>query len=1257
MSLLGRSREILAAAMRWVGDGASRLGDAVAPGAAPAGRGEPLAFSQPELLDAIGQAVVVTDVTGRIVSVNRAVVSLLGWEPAELVGRSVLDVFLAHRPAAEVMAQLRRVVAGEPLSREILARRRDGSTFPAVLHVQPQRGADKTVTSMVGVAIDITDLKRAERAARNSEERLDLALTAGRCNVYEWDVATDRVYRSHQCMEIFGVPEAFCEGSGAEWFAHVEPADHGVLRQALQALSPEQPTYRLTYRFRRPDGGIVTIEDRARGDFDASGRLVRLTGMNRDVTAAHEARRALTESEARLRNILDKSPAHIFLKDLDGSYLFVNEALAANLGMQAADMLGRTVYDIVPTAAAERFQANDRRVLETMQVAEFEDRLPRSDGSDAVLRTVLFPLVGADGRPYAICGMSHDITAQRAAENAVRDAQQLLDLAATATRSLAYEWDPQTDEVVRSPQAMEILALGGEDLRGRGVDWFARVVAEDVPCLHRAIAALTPERSSYDEIYRYRRPDGGIMVLRDSGRATFDGDGRLVRVRGMTRDITASARVEEALRASEERLSMALEASGAGTWDFDPGTGAGSWSDGYVRLLGYQPGEVQPTLDAWLARVHPDDREAALASVREQVAAGAVSKWDARIQWPDGSVHWLRYLGRATARGPDGAVTRMRGVVIDVTDLRLAQEQVRALNADLETRVRRRTDELEAANRALRDEAAERLRAEQETARLGALIESTSDLVGISDLRQGRVRYVNRAMRDAVGHDATGMPVEDAIARTHPPDGIRLVMEEAVPAARRDGVWVGSNRVLRADGSEMPVSQVVLVMQGETDELDQVSTIMRDMSEAVRTETALRERAEALAEANAELARVTRMKDEFLANMSHELRTPLNAVLGTAEALREEVYGPIGARQREALDTVEQSGRHLLGLINDVLDLARIEAGRLTLDVAAVAIDAVCRASLRMVEAAAHAKGVGVSFTSDAAAPTIFGDERRLIQVLVNLLANAVKFTPAGGRVRLALRGDRDDGVVELSVEDDGIGIAESDLARLFQPFSQLDAGLNRQFGGSGLGLSIVRRLVDLHGGSVRVDSEPGRGSRFTVSLPWREVGTSPVPAGDLPAADAVAGAPLVLVVDDNEVNAQVQADFLGARGCRTRVARDGAEALRLAQVERPALVLMDIQMPGMDGLEATRALHALPGLGAVPIVAVTALAMPGDRERCLAAGASAYVAKPISLKGLVSLVRQLIAAGAAPGRSSSLPGGAGLLQPDVQRDGGAGDV
>ncbi len=392
------------------------------------------------------------------------------------------------------------------------------------------------------------------------------------------------------------------------------------------------------------------------------------------------------------------------------------------------------------------------------------------------------------------------------------------------------------------------------------------------------------------------------------------------------------------------------------------------------------------------------------------------------------------------------------------------------------------------------------------------------------------------------------------------------------------------------------------------------------------------ERSSELERVNAELERAARAKDAFLASMSHELRTPLTGILGAAELLRAGAHGPLNDRQLRSLGFLEEAGRHLLSLLSDILDLARIGAERLSLSADACSLGEVCDSALDIVRGEAKRKGIALAFHGPAAPVRFVGDARRVRQVLVNLLSNAVKFTPPGGSVELSASGDEEAGEVRLEVRDTGPGIASEDLPKLFQPFTQLDTRLAREHAGTGLGLALVRSLAELHGGRADVESEPGRGSRFRVAFPWhrpalRGSGVHPVVREDGERAQPRETRARILLVEDDDANRTIFGEFFRMRGFFVDEASSGPEALALASSSPYDLVVLDIQLPGMDGLEVLTRLRATGG-PVPPVLALTALAMEGDRERILAAGADAYLSKPAPLALLGKEIDRLMARG-----------------------------
>ncbi|WP_254175084.1 response regulator [Planktothrix pseudagardhii] len=418
----------------------------------------------------------------------------------------------------------------------------------------------------------------------------------------------------------------------------------------------------------------------------------------------------------------------------------------------------------------------------------------------------------------------------------------------------------------------------------------------------------------------------------------------------------------------------------------------------------------------------------------------------------------------------------------------------------------------------------------------------------------------------------------------------------------------------------------------------------KELIEKQRTETKLMKSNQELAISNEQLAQATRLKDEFLANMSHELRTPLNAILGMSEALTEEIFGPINQKQQQAIETIASSGTHLLSLINDILDVAKIESGKIELEFAPTSINELCQSSLVFIQQQARQKRLQIQTEIPPALPDLFVDERRIRQVLINLLNNAVKFTPKGGRVSLTVQVESSTETafrrpsICFAVSDNGIGITSENQDKLFKPFVQIDSALNRQYAGTGLGLVLVKRIVEMHGGQLEVKSTVGVGSCFSFRLPYQQLpsqmpkSSSPqssnLDGGKNPITQVLETSPVILLAEDNEANIITISRYLKAKGYQVILAKNGQEAINLVKSQSPDLILMDIQMPIMNGLEAIKQIREDSDhrLATLPIIALTALATTKDQEKCLEAGANDYLAKPVKLSQLTSTIQEILA-------------------------------
>lgn len=890
-----------------------------------------------------------------------------------------------------------------------------------------------------------------------------------------------------------------------------------------------------------------------------------------------ELRALLDASERRRQAILDTVLDPIISINSEGTIETVNGAVERVFGYASAELLGRNVAMLMPEP--------DRSAHDSYIEAYRQTRVPKIIGKGRVVvgrrkNGTLFPAeltIGEatlDGETV-YTGIIHDITHRHRAEQELQETKDRLERAVNGTSDGLWETsvDRPNEDFYYSPRLREMFGIQNRpDLRILDLlssEERARMTAASIDHLQRG--------TKYEHQFPCTLPSGETRWFLTRGKALRNEEGRPMIMAGSITDITERVNAQRELERIRERLELAIDGTSDGIWDWNIVEKNSYDSPQLLEMLGL---DQRPDLTLQDLMTE-EERLRMNAAVRRHLDHGDPYDHEFPCTLPTGETRWFRSRGEAV-RGPNGEAIRMVGSLADVTDRRQAIQALEEMAETLSAKVHERTAEL-----------------------------------------------------------------------------------------RR---------------------------------------------------------------ANTELERAGRAKDSFLASMSHELRTPLNAILGLTEALNEDVYGSLNDEQRRALVTIENSGKHLLALISDVLDLAKIHAGRLELDNDPVAVRDLVHACLTYVRRQAEQKRIHLALTELDPQLVMATDGRRLRQILINLLANAVKFTPEGGRVTLDVRPRPEDEAIEFRIEDTGIGIPEEFILEIFEPFRQIDSKLSRQYDGTGLGLALVRELIDSFGGSLEVRSEVGRGSEFTVCLPWQRpdwrtegsvpairravvIGDDPVEAGTLAqylrelgvetrvagSGDAlgslvtecpdvvfldairsedgrrellgllhgqfrglpivitdstaeVAGAearlskpiyqtdvsrilltlapaasvPLstnavcggsgagirILLAEDNEANILATGDYLRSHGYEVLVARNGREAVEMARAERPALILMDIQMPVLDGLEAIRRIRKSHGK-TIPIIALTALAMSADRTRCLEAGADDYLSKPVRLSEL----------------------------------------
>lgn len=675
-------------------------------------------------------------------------------------------------------------------------------------------------------------------------------------------------------------------------------------------------------------------------------------------------------------------------------------------------------------------------------------------------------------------------------------------------------------------------------------------------------------------------------------------------------------------------------------------------------ILGYDPEEwLAGGFDLWRKSIHPEDLDRAVKHYLHSIQTEETYFQDYRMIARDGRAIWVRDSA-TILRDENGAPLSMHGVIYDITESKQADEKIQrqlkreAALREIDQAIVSSFDMKLSLNiilskmpKLLSVDAAAVLLLNPATNTLeyaaglgfrtqlpqGAEISLDQSYAGKVVLERRAVQIPNLAYRGRASMPA-GFPKNEGFVSYY---GIPLVAKgQAIGAleaynrsvVERDEDWFNLFGTL-ASQAAIAVDNARLFFASQRELAERKLAEEKLRNSYAELEKRIEERTADLRQVNFELERALRVKDEFLANMSHELRTPLNAVIGLSDSLMEQTAGTLNDKQQKYVSIVRESGQHLLELINDILDLAKIESGRVTLDRDKVDIAQVCQSSLRMIRQLALKKNLEILFEMDADLGMIWADERKLKQMLVNLLSNAVKFTPENGRIGLQVRGDREGNSINFTVWDTGIGIHENDLPRLFQPFVQLDSNLARRSGGTGLGLALVAKMAGLHGGSVGVESQPDQGSRFTVKLPWETAFTTETLAA-LASDDDETTKPdprnkdhTILLIEDTEEVVLLVKDYLEYIGFNVTIARNGVEGIALAEKIEPSLILMDVQMPVMDGLEATRRMRKIAALRDTPIIALTALAMKGDRELCLEAGMNDYIGKPVNLKTLARIV------------------------------------
>ncbi len=861
----------------------------------------------------------------------------------------------------------------------------------------------------------------------------------------------------------------------------------------------------------------------------------------------------------------------------------------AYTGQSAAEVKDFGWLDAVHPDDRARALAAWTRAIETKSAYDAEFRIRRHDGAyrDFLARGV--PVLHDDGSVREWVGYCTDITDLKQAQKERKRAEQeqlrmarynrlLLD----STDEGLYSMDQQGNIIFVNRAAAALLGYTPDELLGQN--------AHDL--MHYKHADGSPHPAEQCPIYRAFRTGQGVRHVDDDVFWRRDGtsfpveysslpiseDGGLEGAVVTFSDITARKRTEGAVRRSEERLRSLVQNAPDGISIIGPDGAFAYLSPAVERILGYRASDLvgRPALEAM--PIHPDDLSAVQAALTELAAEpGGQRTVDVRIRHADGSWRTIESTGANLLGDPavEGVVNNYR----DITERRRMEEEMR--------------------------EREEQFR---------SLADSIPQLAWMADAG-GSIYWYNRRW-----YDYTGTTPEEMLGwgwRTvHHPDEVEGVVERFQRAVASGEPWEDTFPLRGGDGAYRSFLSRAVPIRDAAGRIVRWFGTNTDVEEQRLAEQELQLTKQAAEEAN-------QAKSLFLANMSHELRTPLNAVIGYSEMLQEEAADAGAADLVPDIEKIHTAGKALLSLVNDVLDLSKIEAGKMELYLEAFDVAPTIEDVITTVEPLIDKKGNTLDAHIAPDVGAMRADLTKVRQSLFNLLSNAAKFTEHG-TITLSATREALDGRDWLTfrVSDSGIGMTTEQMEKLFQPFTQADASTTRKFGGTGLGLTITRRLCQMMGGDITVESTPGRGSTFTITLPADVVEPPREQDGD----DALAEAPrangrnTILVVDDDPVVHDLMTRYLAKEGFQTVIASDGEQALRLARQVHPIAITLDVMMPRMDGWAVLTALKSDPLIADIPVIM---LSMIDDKNLGYALGASAYMTKPIDRERLVDVLRK----------------------------------
>lgn len=1090
-------------------------------------------------------------------------------------------------------------------------------------------------TTVTWVARDITDRKLAEVEQEKLSNRLALALKSAAIGCWEWDIKHNTIFWDERMYQLYGIIPQYNSPIVYDlWLNSLHQDDRIATETLLQQTVLGKAEYDTEYRVIHPDSSIHFIQASGAVVQDVLGNIESVIGVNFDITDRKQAeieKQHLIQELTAFKLALDQS-AIVAITDAKGVITYVNDRFCEISGYSRSELIGQTHRIIKSSYHPPAFFQHLWQTITRGEIWRSEICNRKKDGSLYWVESTIVPFVDAKGRPFNYLGIRFEITARKLAEAAIQQEnnfrQQILENM-TEGLCICHEINtfPFVCFTVWNQQMQVITGYTLEEINRLG---WNQSLYPNPELREKAIARMKQMRQGENliaEEWEIQPKYGEKRIISISTSLVANNNGDKYSL-ALIQDITNRKQIEAKLAESEAKFRRLVEGANDVIWSCDVDGIITYLSPQFSTLFGWNENE-------WIGKnfqgiVHPEDIEILSCNNHNLLKFDIKNNnYEFRHLHKKGYYIWVR-TSATPIKNEQGKVISIQGILSDISDFKQAEIALQASENQF-----RKVFTSNVVGMMFTDFSGKIMDAND---RFLEILGYTRD-----DLNNNRINWANMTPSEYVTKD-------------------RQVIEH-LQSYRTIEPW--EKEYYRKDGSRVSVLIGVALL---TEKDTTCVCVVVDISDRKKYEIQLQR-------TNEELARATRLKDEFLANMSHELRTPLNAILGMTEGLQEKAFGDVSEPQMKALKTIERSGCHLLELINDILDVAKIESGQIKLECNPVSINHVCQSSITFIKQQALKKSIKLEMKIPPNLPDLILDERRIRQVLINLLNNAVKFTSEGGSITLEVSHQRlaeglvapplqgitkvrvyrstvetkegrqphEEGLdmsdyLRIAITDTGIGIAPENIKKLFQPFIQIDSSLNRQYQGTGLGLALVKRIVELHGGEVGLTSKLGFGSCFSVYLPYSTAESCKVtptttkqtePEKILPSPSiklTLKSSPVILLAEDNELNIVTISSYLKANGYRIILAKNGQEAVNLAKSNQPDLILMDIQMPVMDGLEAMRLIRLDSNLVNIPIIVLTALAMPGDREKCLEAGANDYLSKPIKLKQLTTSIQQFLA-------------------------------